>query len=158
VRSGPILIGYDGTPASEHALREAAGLLRGRAALVVCVWKPGLAFELVELPASSIGLPPAPLDLRTAIEVDRTLYEGAQRAAGQAAALARELGIEAEPLTVAEDLDVTVDETLVTLARERDAQAVVVGAHAHGGLLGATARGVIHQAPCPAVVVREPVA
>jgi nucleotide-binding universal stress UspA family protein len=49
-----------------------------------------------------------------------------------------------------------VAETLVALARERDAQALVVGAHAHGGLLGATARAVIRAAPCPAVVVREP--
>ena len=83
MRSSPILIGYDGTPASEHAIREAADLLSGRPALVVVVWKAGLAFELIELPTSSVGLPPAPLDIRAALETDRALYEGAQRSAQQ---------------------------------------------------------------------------
>jgi hypothetical protein len=44
-----------------------AGLLGERPAIVVVVWKVGLAFELIELPASSIGLPPAPLDILTAL-------------------------------------------------------------------------------------------
>jgi len=156
VRSGPILIGYDGTRASEHALREAAGLLGGRPALVVVVWKAGLAFELLELPTSSVGLPPAPLDLRTALETDRSLYEGAQRAAQQAAELARALGLEADALTVAEEPDISVAETLLRIAGERDAPAIVVGAHAHGGLLGSTSRGVVRHARCPVLVVREP--
>lgn len=156
VGSGPILIGYDGTRASEHALREAAGLLGGRPALVVVVWKAGLSFELIELPASSIGLPPAPLDIRTALEADRAIYEGAQRAARQAAALARSLGLEAEALTVAEEPEIPVAETLLSLARERDAQAIVVGAHAHSGLLGSTSRAVVRLASCPVLVVREP--
>jgi nucleotide-binding universal stress UspA family protein len=155
MRSGPLVIGYDGTRASEQALREAAELLPGRAALVVCVWKPGLAYELVALPATGIGLPPAPLDLRTALDVDRSMFEGAQRAAGQAAALANELGLQADGVAVAEEAEITVAETLIRLARERDAQALVVGSHAHGGLLGATARAVIRQAPCPVVLVRE---
>jgi nucleotide-binding universal stress UspA family protein len=155
VRSAPILIGYDGTRAAEHALREAAGLLGGRAALVVVVWKAGLAFELIELPASSIGLPPAPLDIRTALEVDRSLYEGAQRAAQEAAGLARTLGMDAEGLVVAEEPDVPVAETLLTLAREREAAALVIGAHAHAGL-GSTSRAVVREAVCPVLVVREP--
>jgi nucleotide-binding universal stress UspA family protein len=123
---------------------------------VVVVWKAGLAFELLELPTSSVGLPPAPLDLRTALEADRSLYEGAQRAAEQAAGLARTLGLEAEPLVVAEEPEISVAESLVRLARERDAPAIVVGAHAHGGLLGSTSRAVVREARCPVLVVREP--
>ena len=153
-----ILIGYDGTLASEHALREAAGLLAGRPALVVVVWKAGLAFELIELPASSIGLPPAPLDIRAALETDRALYEGAQNGAQRAAALARSLGLEAEALVVAEDRDVTVAETLLRLARERDAHVIAVGAHPHGDLLGSTTRAVVRHAERPVLVVRAPVA
>ena len=154
--SGPVLIGYDGTRASEHALREAAGLLGGRPALVVVVWKAGLAFELIELPTSSIGLPPAPLDLRAALETDRALYEGAQQAAQRAAAFARALGLEAEGLVVAEDPEIPVAETLLRLAREREAQVIVVGAHRHGALLGSTTRSVVRDARCPVLVVREP--
>jgi nucleotide-binding universal stress UspA family protein len=45
------------------------------------------------------------------------------------------------------------------VARERDAPALVVGAHRHGALsevlLGSTSRDVVRHAPCPAIVVRE---
>jgi nucleotide-binding universal stress UspA family protein len=155
--SSPILIGYDGTPTSEHAIREAADLLSGRRALVVVVWKAGLGFELIELPTSSVGLPPAPLDLRAALETDRALYEGAQRAAQHAAGLARSLGLEADALVVAEDPEITVAETLLRIAGERDARAIVVGAHPHGGLLGSTTRAVVREARTPVIVVRGPV-
>jgi nucleotide-binding universal stress UspA family protein len=149
-----VLIGYDGTPASEHALREAAGVLAPRRALVVVVWKAGLAFELIELPTSSVGLPPAPLDMRTALETDRSLYEGAQRAAERAAELARTLGLEAEPLVVGEEPEIPVAETLLRVADERDARVIVVGAHPHGGLLGSTARAVIRDSQRPVLVAR----
>ena len=90
--SGPVLIGYDGSRAAEHALREAATLLEHGPALVVVVIKPGLALELIELPASTIGLPPAPIDVRTALEVERSLAEAAEQGAQRAAALARRAG------------------------------------------------------------------
>jgi nucleotide-binding universal stress UspA family protein len=155
VRSGPVLIGYDGTAAAERALRETSELLRGRKALVVVVYKAGLVFELVALPAASAGLPPAPLDMRTALEIDQSLLEATRRGAEQAAATARELGLDAEPLVVTEDPEIPVDETLVSLARERDVQVVSVGAHNHGPILGSISRGVVRNAPCPALVVRE---
>ena len=155
MRPGPVLIAYDGTAAAERALRETSELLPGRKALVVVVYKTGLVFELVELPTARAGLPPAPLDMRNALEVDRSLLEAARRGAEQAAATARELGLEAEPLVVTEDAEIPVDETLVSLARERDAQVVIVGAHKHGPILGRITRGVVRNAPCPALVVRE---
>ena len=156
MRSDRILIGYDGSRASEHALREVAGLVGPRPVLVVVVWKAGLAFELIELPASSVGLPPAPLDLRTALEADRSRYEAAQTGARRAAALARMLGLDAEAVVVAEEPEVSVAETLLNLAREHDAPALVVGSHRHGNLLGSVSREVIRHASCPVVVVREP--
>jgi nucleotide-binding universal stress UspA family protein len=154
--SGPVLIGFDGSPASRHAVHEAGQLLAGRPALVVVVFEQGIAFELQELPMAS-GLPPAPIDVRTAMEIEDALSERSQRLAEQGAQLAREAGFEAEPLVVADDI--TIAETLVALALERDAQAIVVGAHGHGRmseiLLGSTSRDVIHRATCPVVVVRE---
>jgi nucleotide-binding universal stress UspA family protein len=154
--SGPVLIGYDGSPASRHAVHEAGALLAGRPALVVVVFEQAIAFELQELPTVS-GLPPAPIDVRTAMEIEDALSERSQRLAEQGAQLAREAGFEAEPLVVADDI--TIAETLVGLARERDAQAIVVGAHGRGRmseiLLGSTSRDVIRRAECPVVVVRE---
>jgi nucleotide-binding universal stress UspA family protein len=153
--TGPIVVAYDATPASERALREASALFAGRSALVLVIWKAGLAFELIAVPATSIGLPPAPLDIRAAMEAEATAYDGARQAAEQAASLARELGLDAAPLVVADDPDVPVHDTIASVARERDAQAVVVGAHAHGPILGSVSRGVIRTAPCAVVVVRQ---
>jgi nucleotide-binding universal stress UspA family protein len=52
-----------------------------------------------------------------------------------------------------------VADTLLRLAREREASAVVVGSHGHRGvrelLFGSTTRQVIRHAGCPVVVVRE---
>ncbi|MDX6692226.1 MAG: hypothetical protein QOG15_3683 [Solirubrobacteraceae bacterium] len=156
-RSGPIVIAYDGSPASEYALREAGTLLAGSAALVLTVWKAGVGFELISGPATMIGLPPAELDIRTALDIDRTMYENAQRAAEQGAQLAREVGFgEADSLVVAEDPDIPVSDTILTIARERDAQAIVVGAHGHGKvsevILGSISRDVIRHADRPVVV------
>jgi nucleotide-binding universal stress UspA family protein len=156
MRSGPVVVGFDGTPVAQHALREAAALLTGRSVLVAVVWEAGRAFDLATLPTSALGMP-AGLDVRGAFEVDRKLYDAAQRLAGWGAALARDAGLEAEGIAVADDM--TVADTLVRLAQESEAVAVVVGAHgrgrARGAHLGSTSRSVIEAAPCPVVVVRD---
>ena len=158
MRSGPILIGYDGSPAAEHVVREAGELMGGRPALVVVVWKQSVGFELLELPTATIGLPPAEIDIRTALEIEESMRERAQGLAQKGAGLARDAGFEAEGLAVADDLDVPVANTIVNVARERDAQAVVVGAHGHGRaseiILGSTTRDVVRHSPCPVLVVR----
>ncbi|MEA2189875.1 MAG: hypothetical protein QOK16_4886 [Solirubrobacteraceae bacterium] len=160
LRTGPILIAYDGTPASQYALWEAGALLAGHTALVVTVWKPGLAFDLMELPTATLGLPPAQLDIRTALEIDRQLYESAQRMAEQGAAHAREAGFEVDGLVVAEEVEITIAETIIRVALENDSQVIVVGIEGHGRLgdviLGSTSREVIRRAPCPVVVARMP--
>ena len=148
----PIIVGYDGSPASECALVEAADLLARFPALVVVVWEAGLGFELVDDPS----LTPAPIDIRTALEIDKKLSEGAQRLAEHGASLVRKCGVDAEGLAVADD--VTPAATLVRLARERHARALVVGHRGRHGLAdmpGSTTREVIRDAPCP-VVVRGP--
>jgi nucleotide-binding universal stress UspA family protein len=156
--SDVVVIDYDGSEAADRAVREAGGLLAGRPALVVVVWKAGLGWELVELPTTSIGLPPAQIDVRTAVEIDQTMAERAQKLAEQGARMAREAGFEADGLAVAEDVDTPIAETIVSVARDREAAAIVVGAHGHGRLseviLGGTSRDVIRRADRPVVVVR----
>jgi nucleotide-binding universal stress UspA family protein len=156
MRSGPVVIGYDGTAAATHALREAGSLLGARPALVVVVWKEGLAYDLIEEHSSGAALPAAALDVRTAQEYDEDLCRHARELAEVGASLAREAGFDAEGLCVAEAVEVTVAETLVDIARERDAQAVVVGPHGAVGslLFGVTTRDVIRHAPCPVVAAR----
>ena len=95
----------------------------------------------------------AGLDVRTAFEAETTAYEAAQRLAEHGAAMARQGGLEADGLAVADD--VTVADTLIRLAGELDAQAVVVGARPHralGGVdPGSILSGLLRHAPCPVV-------
>jgi nucleotide-binding universal stress UspA family protein len=155
VRSGPIVIAYDGSPAAEHALREASELLGSRPALVLVVWEAGAAYEMVELPAAT-DLVPAPIDVRSAAELDHAMHERAQHLAQHGAELARQAGFAAEGLAVADE--VSVAETIVRVARERDAQAVVMGAHGHSALterlIGTTSQSVARHAPCPVLLDR----
>jgi len=156
--AAPILIAYDGSPSSDHAIREAGGLLAGRRALVVVVYKQGVGFELMELPVVTGGLPPPQLDVRAAIEVDEDLAERSQKLAQRGAELARDAGFEPEALAVADEVDTPVAETIVNVAADRGAAAIVIGAHGHSRLsevvLGSTSRDVIRRAPCPVVIAR----
>lgn len=158
-RTGPVILAYDGTKAAENAIREAGTLLRGKAALVITVWKAGLGFELMELPTATIGLPPATVDIHTALEIDKASEELAERTARHGAWIAHSVGFAAEGLAVGDLPEIEVAETIVRIAGERDAQATVVGAHGHGivsdVLVGGTTREVIRHAPCPVLVVRE---
>jgi nucleotide-binding universal stress UspA family protein len=156
-RRGPVVIGYDGSPAAERALVEAAALLSPRPALVVVVWEAGRAFEAATWSAITLDVPAPTVDLRTALELDQAVYAAAERTAQQGAGLARSLGLPAESLVVADEMSIA--DTLIRVAGEQDAPAVVIGAHDHGVLsevlLGSTSRDVVRRAPCPVVVVRE---
>src|SRR3954470_3481816 len=124
-RGGPVVIGYDGSPAAEWALAEAAAVLRPGPALVVVAWEAGRAFEAAEWAAITLDVPAPTVDLRTAAELDQAAYAAAEGTAQQGAARARSLGRPAESLVVAEDTDVA--DTLIRVAREQDAAALVIG-------------------------------
>jgi nucleotide-binding universal stress UspA family protein len=149
---GPVVIAYDGSAAANEAIRRSAALIGPRRALVVHVWEPGLPFELV-----TPTIPPAPVDIRAALELEEELMVRSQQLAEQGAAAAREAGFDAEGLTVADDS--TVPETLVQVSRERQAVGLVVGSHGHRGiteaLVGGTTKHLLRHAPCPVVVVRS---
>lgn len=146
------MFGYDGSSASERALRLSAPILAPKPALVVTVWEQDVGYEVL-VP----GIAPAPIDIRAALLVDETLYEGAQRLAEHGAAQAQQLGLDADGMAVADML--TVASTLVRLARERDAPAIVVGTRGRNPvrelLVGSTAREVIRHAHCPVTVVNQ---
>ena len=131
-----MIVGYDASPASEAALAETAGLFGSWPVLVTVVWEGG-----------HIG---------ATHEEDAGLYEWARRLADHGAALARDCGLDAEGLAVVDDS--TPGASLVRLARQRDARALVIGSHGRSRLSeldGHTSWEVIRAAPCP-VVVRGP--
>jgi nucleotide-binding universal stress UspA family protein len=156
MRSGPVIFGYDGSDLAEHAVRQAGALFANKRALIISVWEAGRAFEVASSPLRAFESPAAPLDETSAFEVDQALYDDANQLAQRGAALAREVGFEADAVAVADNK--TVADTLVRLATEFDGQAIVVGAHSRRGLrsmfLGSTTRHVTEKAPCPVLVVR----
>jgi nucleotide-binding universal stress UspA family protein len=117
----------------------------------------GLGLEILAPPVGTTGLPPAPLDVRTALEIDHQLYEEARRLTQRGAEIAKEVGLDAEGIAVADEVETPVSETIADVAREREAPVIVIGAHGHGRLplLGGTTRDVIRHAPCPVIVARD---
>jgi nucleotide-binding universal stress UspA family protein len=152
----PVLVAYDGSAAARQAVVEAARLLRTWRAIVVTVWEPGLAYDTASLPPDGMMMAPM-VEPGAALEVDRAVHDQAERVAREGAELARSLGLDAEPLAVPDEGD--VPHTIVKLAQERGAAAIVAGSRGLGGLRarleGSTSKGLVKHAPCPIVVVHE---
>jgi len=151
----PLVIAYDGSDVAKAAVRHAAELFPGRRAVLVTVWEPGMAM----LPAGSpdpLGTMPMPPDPETVSAVDHAQQDHATRVAGEGAELAGSLGLTAEAHAVADDVDVA--DTVLDIARERGAAAVVVGTHGISGLrthfVGGVSRKLIQHSELPVVVTR----
>jgi nucleotide-binding universal stress UspA family protein len=152
----PVVIGYDGSELSRAAVRQVAELFSGRPTVLATVWEPWLA-TMVATPwpdALGTAIPPDPEIIET---VDRAQLEQASKIAEEGAELARSLGLDAEPHVVPDEVNVA--DTLIDLARERGAAAVVVGSHGRSDLrslmLGSVSHKVVAHCDRPVVVVRR---
>jgi nucleotide-binding universal stress UspA family protein len=156
--SGPAVFGFDGTAAAERAVREAGDLLAPRRGLVVVAIEEGATFGTALAPVLVAGLPVTELEIRNAVRAEEAVIEQAMNLAQKGAALAQEVGLEAESLVVSDD--VSVASTLLRVADEHDASVIVVGAHRRGALsrllLGSTAEDVLKRAQRPVLMVRDP--
>jgi nucleotide-binding universal stress UspA family protein len=147
----PLLICYDGTDGARSALETAARDFPGRNAVVAYYWQPFAAakrrfgrhiLELVQ-------------DAESVNERERQL---AAEVAEEGAALAREKGLVAEPEAV--EIDVPIQEAVLSHADELEAAAIVLGAR--GGstlrslLVGDVAFEVVQRATRPVLVVPSP--
>ena len=155
--SGQAVIGFDGTAASERAVRAAGELLAPRPVLVVVAVEEGEAFASLIAPLGAAGLPATELEIRNALRAEAEIVQQAVRTTQKGVALAEEVGLEAEGLTVADD--VPSAETLLRVAEARDAPVIVVGPHRRGVLsellVGSTAKDLLKRSPRPVLVVRE---
>ena len=90
--------------------------------------------------------------------IDRAESGHASEVAEAGARLARELGATAEALSIPDSANIA--RTLVEIADERDARAIVVGSRGLGGIkarvLGSTSRKLLHDTHRPVLVVRAP--
>jgi nucleotide-binding universal stress UspA family protein len=152
----PVVVAFDGSDEAGAALRAAATLLVGRRLVVVTVWEPGLALAMgPPSDPSGMGYIPPPPD--QVAELDRIQRDRAIDVAEAGARLARELGAMAEPLAVSDDVDVA--ETIVAVADERDACAIVIGSRGLGrvkSLFGSVSGALLHRTDRPVLVVRAP--
>lgn len=154
--AAPILIAYDGSAVSRAAVRRAGELFAGRPAVLATVWEPGLAAIPLALP-DTMGVTTLPPDLATIEAVDRRQRERAATVAAEGAEFARSVGLVAEPQSAPDEVDVA--DTLLEMAREREAAVVVVGSHGISGLrtrlLGSVSRKLIEHCDRPVLVVRD---
>jgi len=146
----PILICYDGSEDSKQGVARAGELFPGHGALVLHVWEPLREVASVPPVPGLQGMLAAGLD-----EMDKIGDEVSQRTAAEGAELANAAGLDAEPLSV--QAPGRAWRNILEVARERDAQAIVVGQRGVGGaeraLLGSVSTAVVHHADKPVVVV-----
>jgi len=147
---GPVLLCYDGSGEARHALERSAPLLAPAPARVVHVW---LALSRVLL-WSPVFPSPGPL-AEPAAEIDDACREAGTRIVDEGVVVARDAGFDAEPLLVEGHHGTW--RTIVALAEECDARAIVIGSHGSSpiasALLGSVAAGVVHHAGRPVIVV-----
>src|SRR5947209_6839883 len=97
------------------------------------------------------------VDPEFARDVDSGLQRHAEHVADDGADLARSMGLDAEPVFLPDAGDIV--HTLIGVAGERHAAAIVVGSRGLSGirarLEGSTSKGLLRHAPCPVVVVHE---
>jgi nucleotide-binding universal stress UspA family protein len=157
-RSGAtVVIAYDGSAAARQAVADAAKIVGSARVLVATVWEAGLAYAGPLMPASGMYVEPM-MQPEVSLEVDHVIRDQAEAVSAEGAGLARSLGLEAEPLAVPNEGDIA--RTILRVAQEHRADAIVVGSRGLGGirarLEGSTSKGVLKEAQCAVLVVHEP--
>jgi len=144
----PLLLCYDGSENAKHAIREAAGLLAPRRALVLSVWQDAAA--LPALAWAGAALP----DLEDVFAAAR---DGAKRTAEEGAGIARATGFDAS--SVVAEAKGPIWMAVEQVAEEHAADAIVVGSRGLSGikslLLGSVSSGIVHHSARPTIVVRD---
>jgi nucleotide-binding universal stress UspA family protein len=127
----PIVIAFDGSDPARRAVSVAGELLAGRSAVVATAWESRRADAAAEAHAHDV--------------------------ARSGAELATSAGLQAEALAASDQTNVAA--TLVAIARDRDAAAIVIGSRGLTGLRarfeGSASSDTLKQAPCPVLVVHD---
>ena len=145
-----VLIGYDGSDDAAAAIRCAGELLAPRRAIVAHVWD-SLAALLLHTDIQGLTGPMT----EAAQELDEEEARAARAIAARGAELAQAAGFQADPLIARGKPKAWP--TLLELAEEHGAAAVVVGTRGLGGvrsaLLGSVSSGVLDHAHLPVLIV-----
>jgi nucleotide-binding universal stress UspA family protein len=146
----PVLIAYDGSDYAKEAIAECGRQLApGREALVVTVTEPMEGFPF-------LGVGGVPVDEESVKAIFDATRAGAQATAEEGCALAREAGLDPEPLVV---IGGPVWNRIVEVADERDASLIVIGSRGRSGLhyafLGSVAAAVAQHSKRSVLIVHR---
>jgi nucleotide-binding universal stress UspA family protein len=134
--SGDVILGYDGSEGSRKALAAAVELAAALEHRLVIAF----AYEV-----SALG--------GEVQDLAKALRERGEEATSEAAATAREAGLEPETVVISGDRA----ESLATLAADRGAGMIVIGTRGEpllkGLVLGSVAHKLLHLSPAPVLVV-----
>jgi nucleotide-binding universal stress UspA family protein len=149
---GPILYCYDGSDASEEALRSASPLLHRGEAVILTVWQP-----LVTRLAESAGFSAFTLVGETEVEADEKERVAAEETLKAAAERARASGLDATARL--QEAGGATWETIIAVADEINASLIVCANRGRGAvrtaLLGSTSHSVLQHARRPVLIVPE---
>jgi len=145
-----ILICYDASPTAKRAIPVAHALLGHKPATVLHVWQPPNEF----LQPDWFGGFTAPAGPPIA-QLERLALDRAERITHEGVELARSAGFSSEPRT--EPSAGSVWRTIIEVARDPDAEAIVLGAlglsTVQSVLLGSVSNAVVHHSHLPVLVV-----
>lgn len=148
--SRPILIAYDGSDGAKAAIEAASRLFPGRAAEIVSIWH-----SVASAASASLVAVPPNVAAGGAHELDRESEQKASTLADEGAAAAKQAGLDVTGAAVVCRGQVWA--TIIKVAEERDADAIVVGSRGRSAvasaLLGSVANGVVHHSTRPVVVI-----
>jgi nucleotide-binding universal stress UspA family protein len=144
--AGTVVFAYDGSEDAQRAVAVASDLLQARRAIVVHV-------RVVPLPpiigADPEAGPSGPADDVHARQADRIVVNGVDVAA--------RAGFQAEPVGKTADSVTGVWKTIIDVAKEHDAAAIVAGhrglSRATSALLGSVSNGLVNHSHLPVLVV-----
>jgi len=145
-----VLLCYDASPTAKRAIPAAHALLGNKQATVLHVWQPPNEFlepDWFGGVSTAVGPPIAQLEALALDRAERVTHEGAE--------LARAAGFTTESRT--EPSLGRVWRTILELARELDAEVIVVGERGlstvQSVLLGSVSNAVVHHAHRPVLVI-----
>ena len=148
-----ILLCYDGSADARAAVEGAGELFPGASVTVLTIWQPFV--EVVAHSTVGFGMVPTIPD---SDEIDNASSKSADETAAEGVELAKQHGLEAEPLTFAQTS--TTARGILAEADKLGASAIVMGSRGLTGvkslLLGSVSHEVIQHADRTVVVVPSP--
>jgi len=145
-----ILLCYDGSDDAQAAAERTARLFHGAPVTILAVWEPYV--EMLTQNGFGLAYPPPVTDVE---HIDSVIQEQARAAAQEGSDRLRHAGMAAAPRV--EACGTSVAATILDVAKEIDADAIVVGTRGRGGikslLLGSVSHAVVQHADRPIVVV-----